>query len=88
MLEHRDEPHVKRLFELACAKRPGEELYDLRKDPDQLNNVASAPDYAAVQKELASALQAELMLTGDPRTLGTGDVFDRYPYYGGQQPQR
>lgn len=88
LLEQQDEPHVKRQFELACAKRPGEELYDLRKDPDQLNNMAGAPDYAAVQKELASTLQSELAATGDPRALGGSEVFDRYPYYGGQHPQK
>jgi len=87
MLEHADKPHVKRLFELACAKRPAEELYDLRRDPEQLDNVAGVPDYAAARKELAAALQAELAATGDPRALDAGAVFDRYPYYGGRQPR-
>jgi hypothetical protein len=88
MLEHADKTHVRKLFELACAKRPAEELYDLRRDPEQLNNVVGVPDYAAARKELAAALQAELAATGDPRALDAGDVFDRYPYYGGQQPRR
>jgi N-sulfoglucosamine sulfohydrolase len=87
-MEHRDDPGTKELFELAFAKRPAEELYDLRKDPDQLCNVADVPEYAGAKKALASALQAELIATNDPRALGTGDVFDRYPYYGGRQPQK
>ena len=87
MIEHRDEPDVKRLFDLAVAKRPAEELYDLRKDPDQLNNVADDPSYAKAKEELAARLIAELKATGDPRALGHGDVFDTYPYYGGQPPQ-
>ena len=40
MLEHKDEPGVKELFALAFDKRPAEELYDLKKDPNQMNNVA------------------------------------------------
>jgi N-sulfoglucosamine sulfohydrolase len=84
LIEHRDDPGVKQLFDLAVAKRPAEELYDLRKDPNQLNNVADNPSYSKVKEELAAQLMAELKATGDPRALGTGDVFDSYPYYGGQ----
>ncbi|MFC1635057.1 sulfatase [Planctomycetota bacterium] len=82
MLEHRDDPKVKRLFELGFGKRPAEELYDLAKDPDQLHNVAGEPGYAKVKKRLAEALMAELKATEDPRVLGKGDAFDNYPYYG------
>jgi uncharacterized sulfatase len=82
MLKHREDPEVKRLFDLAFAKRPAEELYDLQKDPDQLNNVAAKPEYAKVKKKLAAALIDELKATKDPRVLGNGDIFDNYPYYG------
>ena len=82
MLKHRDDPKVKRLFELGFSKRPAEELYDLAKDPDQLNNVAGEPEYAGVKKKLAAALMTELKATKDPRVLGVGDAFDDYPYYG------
>jgi N-sulfoglucosamine sulfohydrolase len=88
MVEHRNDPGVEKLFELAFAKRPAEELYDLRKDPDQLDNVAGQVEYAAAQSKLASSLQTELLATRDPRASGKGDVFDRYPYYGGRQPQK
>jgi N-sulfoglucosamine sulfohydrolase len=84
MLEHTDNPAVKRLLDLAVAKRPAEELFDLRKDPNQFNNVAGDPAYAQVKNDLATRLMAELKATGDPRALGQGEVFDTYPYYGGQ----
>jgi N-sulfoglucosamine sulfohydrolase len=84
MLEHGNDPGVKRLFDLAVAKRPAEELYDLRKDPDQFHNVASDPFYAKVRDDLAARLMAELKATNDPRAFGQGDAFDTYPYYGGQ----
>jgi N-sulfoglucosamine sulfohydrolase len=83
MLKHRDDPKVRRLFELAFAKRPAEELYDLQKDPAQLNNVAGDSQYVEIKKELAAALMTELKATRDPRVLGKGDTFDQYPYYGG-----
>ncbi|MFN4259467.1 MAG: sulfatase [Gemmataceae bacterium] len=83
MIEHKDDPQVKPLYELAFAKRPAEELYDLKKDPDQLRNVAGDPKYAAVQKQLAERLLAELKASDDPRVRGDGDKFDTYPYYGG-----
>jgi uncharacterized sulfatase len=88
MMDHRDDPKVHRLFELAFAKRPAEELYDLRKDRAQLDNVAEAPEYAKVKKELSAVLMAELRATNDPRVLGKGDVFDQYPYYGGGVPPK
>ncbi len=84
MLEHKDEPQVKHLFELAFGKRPAEELYDLNKDPNQMNNVAGNAEYAEMKSKLASILTKELKATKDPRTLGKGDVFDNYPYYYGE----
>jgi len=83
MMEHRTEPGVERLFGLAFGKRPSEELYDLRKDPNQLDNVAQKPQYARIKETLATELTAELRATGDPRILGKADMFDKFPYYGG-----
>ena len=88
MIEHRDDPDVENLFELSFEKRPAEELYDLKKDPAQLNNVADQPEYADVKRKLSKAMLAELTATKDPRVLGKGDVFDRYPYYGGGRQKK
>ncbi len=90
MLEHKDEPEVKRLFESAFLKRAPEELYDLKKDPEQLNNVAGEAEYAQAKAKLAKRLMDELRRTHDPRSVGGGEVFDRYRYFGttveGQKP--
>jgi len=83
MLKYQNEPQVAQLFDLAFGKRPAEELYDLQKDPDQLNNVAGKPEYTMAKNKLAADLLIELKATKDPRVLGRGDVFDKYPYYGG-----
>lgn len=78
----RDAVH-RRLYRLAFGKRPAEELYDLRSDPYQMENVADDPAYACEKQRLAEQLQSELRATGDPRATGRGDVFDRQPYLGG-----
>ena len=82
MLKNRDDPKVKKLFELGFGKRTAEELYELAKDPGQLKNVADKPEYARTKKRLADFLMARLRATKDPRVLGKGDAFDDYPYYG------
>ena len=82
MVQHREDPKLKRLYELAFAKRPAEELYDLRKDPDQLHNVAADRAYGAEKERLAKRLIAELKATADPRVVGGAEQFDKFPYYG------
>jgi arylsulfatase A-like enzyme len=78
---NKDELH-KRFYELSFGKRPEFELFDLRKDPDQVNNVAGNPEYAEVLKKLSAELNAELKETGDPRVIGGGEKFDTYLYSG------
>lgn len=83
VVDHRDrDAAARRAWDLAFAKRPAEELYDLRSDPGQLENVAGRPEYAAVQRDLAGQLTAELKATGDPRVVGGADRLEVYPYYG------
>ncbi len=64
---HRTEPKTARFAELTFGKRPDEELYDLRKDPAQLTNVAHEADYDSVKKRLRKRLDEELARTDDPR---------------------
>jgi arylsulfatase A-like enzyme len=83
LVRRRNEPEVKRLYDLAAGKRPARELYDLRKDSFQMNNVAGETGYAEVVKRLEAQLMAELKSSGDPRAHGGGDEFDRYVWYQG-----
>jgi len=73
-------PEFRHLHQLSYGKRPAEELYDLKADPAQMNNVADKPKYAAVKAKLSARLVAELVATRDPRILGKGDAFDTYPW--------
>ncbi len=84
MIENRERDQLhQKLYRCSFAKRPAEELYDMAKDPYQLNNITADPKYAKVKAKLAAKLDAELKKTGDLRALGKGDIFDSYPYYGG-----
>ena len=49
LLKHRDDPAVKRYFDLAFAKRPAEELYDVAKDPTNSSTWPDKPPYADAQ---------------------------------------
>ncbi|MCB9769519.1 MAG: sulfatase [Candidatus Omnitrophica bacterium] len=73
----------KRAYDLCFAKRPSEELYDLRKDPDQLVNVAGEEEYADNLKELREQLMETLRETGDQRVLGHPEIYEEEPYLGG-----
>ena len=74
-----DEP---RLFDLGYGKRPAEELYDLRNDPDQICNVAYWTRYEATRKTLHDQLMTELKRVEDPRVTGEGQHFERPPFAG------
>jgi uncharacterized sulfatase len=80
LVEHRHDPKWKPYFDRAFGKRPAEELYDVRKDPDQVNNVAADPAYAAARKEMGERLLRILTEAGDPRVVGDGETFERPPF--------
>jgi arylsulfatase A-like enzyme len=80
LIEHAEDPEVAPYFELAFAKRPAEELYDLREDPHQLRNMAAHPENDPIKEKLRDQLFEALRQMEDPRLLGEGDAFDDYPY--------
>jgi N-sulfoglucosamine sulfohydrolase len=82
LIEGATEPALKKFYDLAFAKRPAEELYDLRHDPGQLINVASQPEYADRRQAMAAWLTQYTGDTGDPRALGEYAPWDHYPYFG------
>lgn len=45
--------------------RPEEELYDIEKDPDQMNNLASNPEYAALLETHRNVLENWIQENGD-----------------------
>jgi N-sulfoglucosamine sulfohydrolase len=81
LLVHRNDPRVRPLYQLAFGKRPAEELYDLRRDPHPMRNVAAEPAYAQRRQTLATALTGHLRATGDPRETGGKAIWDTVMYY-------
>ena len=69
---------VARSYEVCLAKRPAEELYDMKADPWQVRNLANESGNAAIKRELQERLEKYLGETGDPRMRGE-NPFDFYP---------
>lgn len=80
LIAHRNEPEWKWHYNYAFGKRPAEELFDLKKDPDQVTNVAADPGYADVRRDLAARLMQTLTSVGDPRVTGDGQTFEQPPF--------
>ncbi len=69
-------------FDRAVGKRPEFELFDIKNDPFNLNNLVDNPEYARIENELKEALFAELKKSEDPRVVGPDkEIFDSYLRY-------
>lgn len=72
---HRRDP-ASRFWQLCFGLRPPLEFYDLKTDPDFVDNRPEDLRAESMRRELHSVLKAQ----GDPRMLGQGELFDRYPH--------
>lgn len=82
MIHHRGEAEIQPLFQVGFGKRPKEELYDLRVDPDHMNNVSGAPEYREDLNYLADTLMEVLRANDDPRLVEFKCRFEHAPYAG------
>ncbi|MCA9132512.1 MAG: sulfatase [Planctomycetales bacterium] len=80
MLSQGEQPAVAAQLQLTLGLRPSDELFDIRRDPHQLHNLADDPAYEAVKRQLSTRLLGELRASGDPRVVGDGKTFDSPPY--------
>ncbi len=80
LIAHQHDPQWKQQFDIAFAKRPAEELYDLKNDPDQVKNLAADPAFATQRRELSERLMKTLQAAKDPRVVGDGTAFDKSPF--------
>jgi N-sulfoglucosamine sulfohydrolase len=67
-------------WDLSFGKRNNEELYHILTDPECMNNLAGDISLNSVKQKLREQMEKELRDQGDPRILGNGDIFDKYPY--------
>ena len=63
----------------SVGQRPLEELYDVRRDPDQVHNLADDPAFRAEREKLWARLRGYLEQTEDPRMSGR-DPWQGYAY--------
>jgi N-sulfoglucosamine sulfohydrolase len=80
LIAHRDDVRWKWHYDYAFGKRPAEELYDLRTDPDQMKNVAGDKEHDAARKKLADQLTKILTDVGDPRLVEKDCRFEKPPF--------
>lgn len=81
IFQNRGVDSVKYFFDLAVAKRPLEELYNVKDDPFCLNELSDLPEYQEILLKLRKNLKERLLETGDPRILDNGDVWESYIRY-------
>ncbi|MCC6489976.1 MAG: sulfatase [Candidatus Hydrogenedentes bacterium] len=75
------------LFEAAVGKRPEEELYSVKDDPECMHNLAGRSECSTDKTRLADRLEDLLAAQGDPRVTGNGDVFESYPRVSAMRPE-
>ena len=80
LISHRNDKEWKWHYDYAFGKRPAEELYDLKTDPDQVKNLAGERDYDATRKRLADQLTKILTDAGDPRLVEKDCRFEKAPF--------
>ena len=68
-------------YKLAIGKRPEYELYDVKADPYNMDNLAEDPLYQDVLDELKSQLFQYLELRQDPRITGKQDLWQFSPAF-------
>jgi arylsulfatase A-like enzyme len=80
VLETRGDKSREQFWRWSFGKRESDELFDVAADPYCMNNLAARTDRNATMTALREQLFKELKQQEDPRMLGKGDVFDKYPY--------
>ncbi len=85
IVANRKDPQWKSYFDDAYGKRLRLELFDLKKDPHQMNNVAANPAYRQVLEALRNTLMTELRETGDPRLIENGRFFEEVEKFGSKK---
>ena len=86
LVKQRNEAQWRKFYDMAFARRAGEELYDLKKDPYQITNVAADKHYGVTRAKLAAQLMKILNDAGDPRVTGDGMTFERAPFINANVP--
>jgi len=79
IVKNKDNPEISLFFDINVAKRPLEELYDIKNDPGCFNNLAGKQEYKTLSESLWNELKEKIIQQKDPRMFGKGDCFDSSP---------
>ncbi|MFD2201259.1 sulfatase [Shivajiella indica] len=80
-LEGQERDNSPDYFELSFGLRPEEELYVLKEDPYQINNVADLPEFKEIKSALRKRLDDWMLETGDRRaTEPRSNYWDQVRY--------
>ncbi len=71
-------------YELALGKRPPDELFRMKDDPECVRNLANDLAFTPVLEEMRARMMKLLREEEDPRALGNAEIFDTYEYVGGR----
>lgn len=80
-VENWNNSKYRKLLDAALGQKPEEELFDIRRDPHQLNNLADNPEYSSIKGRLKSQMKNRLKSIKDPRMFGEGWTFDTYRWF-------
>lgn len=79
LIAHRQQSSFRPFYDFAFGKRPAEELYAVKGDPDQVQNLAQDSAHQTIRQQLRTQLLEELRITEDPR-LQSPPPFEAPPY--------
>jgi uncharacterized sulfatase len=79
LMKNCNEATIAPYYRLSFGRRPIEELYDMKQDPHQLNNLAAEEKFAGVKLSLRRKMEDYLRATGDPRMKGQSP-WDHYEF--------
>ena len=79
LIASREDPYINSFLRLAVEKRPEWQLFNVSNDPECLINLTDDVNHKKVLSDLQNQLKETLVVTGDPRALGYGQVWEEYP---------
>jgi arylsulfatase A-like enzyme len=69
-------------YRMSFGKRPPEELYDIKADPECMKNLAADLTHVRAKRQLRERMEQMLRDEGDPRMNGNEQFFDTIQYTG------
>lgn len=80
LLNNRRNGIDKTYWQMSFGKRPAEELFNLKNDPDCVINLAQLPKYQSIKKVMEKEMETKLLAQGDLRMQGYGHLYEKYPF--------